>query len=146
MTPNRWRPVRRLFCPRHLLRGTRIMLKPRVVPFGKELPVCSRRAFTLIEMLVVIAMNRIVWPCPLCLLASCSPHQDAPANPTKPSEQTDSLRVARDKKKTTAASAGDGINRVTTVAVPEGGSPVAARVDAKEPFTFSTTRPMAQSM
>src|SRR5713226_765404 len=29
MTPNRWRPTRRLFCPRHLFRGTRTMLTRR---------------------------------------------------------------------------------------------------------------------
>src|SRR6516162_6374712 len=29
MTPNRWRPPRRLFCPRHLFRGTRTMLTRR---------------------------------------------------------------------------------------------------------------------
>jgi hypothetical protein len=75
-------------------------------------------------------MTRIVWPCLLCVLAGCSPHQAAPGNPANPSQKTDSLRAAPDKK-TTVGGAEDGINRVMTVPVPEGGSPAAARIDAE---------------
>lgn len=76
-------------------------------------------------------MSRSVWPCLLCILAGCSPQQAAPENAANPSEQTDSRRVAPDKKQTVRDSADESINRVTTVAVPEGGSPVAARADAE---------------
>jgi len=76
-------------------------------------------------------MNRIVWPSLLCGLAGCFPQQAAPRNPSNPSEQTAPLRVAPDKKKTVGRSADHGVNRVTTIPVPEGGSPVVARADAQ---------------
>jgi hypothetical protein len=77
------------------------------------------------------SMNRIVWPCLFCVLAGCSPHQAAPEHPVTPSEQTDSLRDASGNKTTVGGSADDGIDKVTTVPVSEGGGPVAARVDAE---------------
>jgi hypothetical protein len=66
-------------------------------------------------------MKRIVWPCLLCVVAGCSPQQAGP----------DSLRTAPEKESVVGGRADDSINVVTTVPVPEGGRPVAARVDAE---------------
>src|SRR5262245_39975985 len=76
-------------------------------------------------------MKGILWPCLLSLLAGCSPHQAGTGNPAKPSERPETTQTAPEEKKAVGSSADDAINVVTTVPVPEGGSPIAARTDAE---------------
>ncbi len=76
-------------------------------------------------------MKRIKWLFLLCVLAGCSPQQAGPGNPTKSSRQSEPLLSALEDKKTVDGINNDASNRVMTVPVPEGGSPVAARVDAE---------------
>src|SRR5262249_34003525 len=76
-------------------------------------------------------MKGILWPCLLSLLAGCSPHQAGTGNPAKPSERPEATQTAPAEKKGVASSADDALNVVTTVPVPEGGGPVAARADAE---------------
>src|SRR5262245_28497167 len=74
-------------------------------------------------------MKRIVWPCLLCILAGCSAQQAGSGDPATPSKKTDPLQVVSEKKKAVSGDE-DAVNTVATVPVPEGGRPVAARVDA----------------
>src|SRR5262249_54101036 len=76
------------------------------------------------------SMNRIVWLYLVCILVGCSPYQADPVNPTHSSGQSEPLRAAFEKTKTVGDSADDASNLVTTIPVPEGGSPIVARADA----------------
>jgi hypothetical protein len=76
-------------------------------------------------------MKGILWPCLLSLLAGCSPQQAGTDNLAKPSERPEATEAAPEEKKAVGSSADDALNVVTTVPVPEGGSPIAARVDAE---------------
>src|SRR5262245_39493099 len=76
-------------------------------------------------------MKRIAWPCLFCVLAGCSLEQAGPGNSTKPSFQSESIGGALEEKQTVKGVEEDATSAVTTVPVPEGGSPVVARIDAQ---------------
>jgi hypothetical protein len=76
-------------------------------------------------------MKCIAWSCLLCVLAGCSLQQAGPGSATQPAAQPKTLRSAVDEKKTADISNNDAIRPVKTIPVPDGGRPMAARVDAE---------------
>ena len=76
-------------------------------------------------------MKHIVWPCLLCVLAGCSPHQAGSGPTTKASAQSEPPPSDLEGKKAVDGGGGGAADAVTTLPVPDGGRPVVARTDAE---------------